>query len=95
MSNAVELGKNIVILRGVRRLSQEELAGLADISVGWLRDIEHDCANATRDVVERIAQALGVLVWVLYALQSEPDSVRDELNEIQALLKPSRKAVLA
>ena len=47
MYYSVELGKNIVILRKAKGLSQEKLAELAEISVTWMRHIEHDCANVT------------------------------------------------
>ena len=39
MLYSVEIGKNVLILRGRRGLSQEELADRAGISVSRLRDI--------------------------------------------------------
>ena len=90
----VELGKNIVTLREAQGLSQEELAERADICTTWMREIEHDCANVARDIVERIAKALDVPVWMLYALQAEPETVRDELDRVQKLLRPAKEAVL-
>ncbi len=95
MYYSVELGKNIVILRKAKGLSQEKLAELAEISVTWMRHIEHDCANVTWDIVEDLAKALDVPVWVLYALQIEPDSVWNELRKVQASLRPVKEAVLA
>lgn len=86
MYYSVEIGKNIVALRKARGLSREQLAERADICVTWMRDIEHDCANVTRDIVERIAKALDVPVWILYGLRLEPDTVWTELREIQTLL---------
>ena len=50
MLYSVEIGKNVLILRGGRGLSQEELADRAGISVSRLRDIEHGYANASIDV---------------------------------------------
>ncbi len=94
MHNSVEIGKNILILRKTKSLSQEKLAEMADISVTWLRATEHDCANVTRDVLDRLAEALGVSAWALYALQSDPDTVRNELQAIQALIRSARKAAL-
>ncbi len=94
MHNSVEIGKNILTLRKTKSLSQEKLAERADISVTWLRATEHDCANVTMDVLDRLAKALDVPVWVLYVLQLDPDFVRNVLQEIQALIRSARKAVL-
>jgi len=50
-------------LRAVRRSfgrSQVELADDAGITQGYLSDIETGRKNPTRDVVERIAKALGI-----------------------------------
>ena len=58
MLYSVEIGKNVLILRGGRGLSQEELADRAGISVSRLRDIEHGYANASIDVLESVAVAL-------------------------------------
>lgn len=91
----VEIGKNIVTLRKARGLSQEQLAERADICVTWLREIEHDCANVARDIVERIAKALDVPVWILYGLRLEPDTVWTELCEIQTLSGLGERGALA
>lgn len=95
MQYSVEIGKNIVILRKARGLSQEQLAEKAGIGTTWMRAIEHDCANVTRDIIERLAEALEVSVWILYELQLEPDAVWTELHEIRALLGLGGEAVLA
>ena len=58
MLYSVEIGKNVLVLRGGRGLSQEELADRAGISVSRLRDIEHGYANASIDVLESVAVAL-------------------------------------
>lgn len=94
MYYTVGLGKNIVSLRKVRGLSREKLVELAKISVTWMRHIEHNRANVTWDIVEYLANALDVPVWVLFALQAGPDAIGDELHEIQALLRPAKEAVL-
>ncbi len=60
MSDKVEIGKTIVKLRKSRRITQEQLAEAANVSVSYLRDIEHDCANPTINILEDIADALQI-----------------------------------
>ena len=60
MSDKVEIGKTIVKLRKSRRITQEQLADAANVSVSYLRDIEHDCANPTINILEDIADALQI-----------------------------------
>lgn len=91
----VELDKNIVNLCEARGLRQEKLAEREGVCTTGMRQIEHDCANITRDVLERLAEALEVPVWVLYALQAEPETIGSELYEIQELLRVSGEVVLA
>ena len=81
-------------MRKARGLSQEKLAELAGICVTWMRKIEHDCANLTWDVIDRLAKALDVPVWMIYGLQLEPNAVWDELTQVQVLLRPAGEAVL-
>ena len=95
MNYSVEIGKNIKTLRKARGLSQEQLAEKAGIGITWMRKIEQDCANVTRDIIERLARALNVSVLVLYGLQMDPDAVWNELHEVQAMLGRGGKAVLA
>ena len=90
----VKIGANIRALRNAKGLSQEKLAELADMGVAWLRESEHDCANVTRDVLDRIACALDVPVWALYLLKTDPDVIRWELREIQKRLTSESEAVL-
>lgn len=86
MYYTVEIGRNIRILRKAKGMTQEKLAEDADICVTWLREIEHGCANVTRDVLESLAKAMDVLVWILYTLKLEADTVWKELEEVQTLL---------
>jgi len=62
----VEIGDIIVTIRKARGITQEELAFDAEVSIGRLRDIEHNTANYTRDTLYSIAAALGVFAWILY-----------------------------
>lgn len=52
--------RNLRHWRGVRGLSQEEVAFKADISRGYMSDLERATYSASLDKIERIAKVLGV-----------------------------------
>lgn len=94
MYYTVEIGRNIRILRKAKGFTQEKLAEDADICVTWLREIEQGCANVTRDVLERLAKTMAVPVWMFYTLEKDPDTIRNELQEVQTLLASMEEAAL-
>ena len=53
------IGKTIVDIRTSRGLSQEQLALECEMSVSYLRRIEHGAANPTINELSRIAAALN------------------------------------
>ena len=55
-----DIGKAIVDIRTHRGYSQEYLALECDMSVAYLRRIEHGTANPTIDELYHIAKVLGV-----------------------------------
>ncbi len=67
MSIPDEVGRKIVSLRKQRKMSQEYLALYSDISVTYLRDIEHGTANPSLLVLSKLAQTLNVPVSELLA----------------------------
>ena len=54
-----DIGRTIVTGRTLRGLSQEQLALECEMSVSYLRRIEHGAANPTINELSRIADALG------------------------------------
>lgn len=56
----VVVGSNVLKLRKRRGLSQEELAGDAEIDVTYLRGIERGRRNPSLLVLVRLAEQLGV-----------------------------------
>jgi transcriptional regulator with XRE-family HTH domain len=50
--------KNLRLIRQSKRLSQEELAHLADIDRTYVSSLERGVYSPTLDVVERLAKAL-------------------------------------
>lgn len=60
-----KLGKTVVALRKLRKLTQEELAFLARIDRTYLARIEEGKANPTIKVVFKIAIHLGIPLNVM------------------------------
>ena len=54
------LAHNLKALRQAKGLSQEELAHRADIDRTYISSLERCVYNASIDVVDRLARALGV-----------------------------------
>ncbi len=87
MSNAVEIGRNIVVLRKARHLTQEQLALRAGMSVSFLRSIEHGQANPSLKSLERLAEILDVDVWAFMLLQREDESILADLYDLRYALR--------
>ena len=60
MKLRIELGLNIQEARRAKGFSQETLAHLADIDRGYIGKIENAKHGASIDMVEAIADALGI-----------------------------------
>jgi transcriptional regulator with XRE-family HTH domain len=60
LSARERLAGRLRALRASRGLSQEELAGLADLHRTYVGSIERQERNVSLDNVERLASALGV-----------------------------------
>lgn len=58
MSIFKEVGQNIISLRKAKGITQERLALDSDMSVSYLRAIEHGDANPTINALERLAKTL-------------------------------------
>lgn len=59
MSIHAEIGQNILQLRKEKNMTQECLALEAEMSVSYLRSIEHGEANPSMETLSRIANALN------------------------------------
>ena len=81
MLYSVELGKNIVELRNLEGISQEQLALRSNVSVSYLRDIEHGRVNPTIDILESIAKTLKVDLMTLFLYSLEIDEIQTTLEQ--------------
>lgn len=78
-----KLGKAIIMLRKQRGLAQEQFANEAEIDRRYMSDIENGKRNISIDVIERLANCLGINVSELFSIAENIDSARtlDEIKE--------------
>lgn len=79
------LGKSIISLRHAKETSQEQLALKSNMSVSYLRDIEHGCANPSIDTLTRIANTLDVTLPLLIIYSLNDEEVQDLLRNIKEI----------
>lgn len=60
------IGKNIVCLRKERKMTQEDLCGVAQIDRSYLSELENGKMNVTVNALVKIADALSVEVRELF-----------------------------
>ena len=60
MQELKKIGKTIAAMRKAKKLSQEDLAGLAEMDRSFLSEIENGHKNFSILVLFRLAEALGV-----------------------------------
>lgn len=83
----VEIGKSIVYLRQKRGITQEQLALEANVSISYLRALEHDLANPSIEILDRLARVLEIPLPMLL-LVSFTDA---ELTDMLQVLKTNRE----
>ncbi|MBR0497602.1 MAG: helix-turn-helix transcriptional regulator [Paludibacteraceae bacterium] len=78
-----KLGKAIIQLRKQHGLAQEQFANEAEIDRRYMSDIENGKRNISIDVIERLANCLGINVSELFSIAENIDSARtlDEIKE--------------
>lgn len=81
MMNPKEIGQNIRGYRTRRGLTQEQLAELADLSAGYMRQVELGLKTLSLQTLYRIAEILGTTPQSLL-VRAETDST----TRVEALL---------
>lgn len=66
MTSSESLGRRVAYLRKQRKMSQFDLSLAADVNKNYISDLEKGRRNPTLLVLERIADALGVTLEVLF-----------------------------
>ena len=74
------LARNIKENRRKSGFSQEKLAEKAGISTPFVAMIEVSRKFPTPDVLDRIAGALNVKTWQLFAVKSSPEDAMEQLR---------------
>ena len=75
-----DIGGTIVKTRSLRNLSQEQLALECEMSVSYLRRIEHGAANPTINELSRIAETLGAEFRNPIHIPELPDAAPEKLR---------------
>ena len=86
MTDLVEIGKNIVLLRNEQGLTQEEVAFQSNLSVSRLQTIEYGCQNVTVDTLIRIASVLGIDSRVFGVFSRTDHAILSEIRHSCATL---------
>ena len=82
MLNFIEIGRTVVVMRERKGLTQEKLALEAEMSVTYLRRIEHGRANPTLRALDRVAAILGMELSTLLQLSEGGQKSREESREL-------------
>jgi transcriptional regulator with XRE-family HTH domain len=80
----MSVGKNIKNTRKKRKLTQVELAKMANISRSYLGDVENDRYNVSLEVLKQIAEALGTTASFLLG---EEDPILLKINKDEEEIK--------
>ncbi len=67
MKGRALLAWNLRALRTARSLSQERLAVDASVDRAWVSELEREQGNTSVDLLDRLADALGVPIAALFA----------------------------
>ncbi|MBM3327444.1 MAG: helix-turn-helix domain-containing protein [Calditrichaeota bacterium] len=76
-------GERLKRLRREKGLRQEELASRTGINRSYLSILENDRSSPTMEVVERLAQGLGVSIWTLISTVDEKHYAYDADEDIE------------
>ena len=79
--NALQFCENIVLLRKEHGITQKQLAHAAGMSVAWLREIEHGCANMTMDKLWRISRVFDLSLMKLACLAMTEEEWMDLVHK--------------
>jgi len=77
MDGRVILGRNVFRFRSLRKWSQQDLAGEAELSLRYLAGIERGEENPSLATMVAISLALGVPTWALLRPDGEEMCHRD------------------
>lgn len=92
---AIKFGKRVKALRGLRGLSQAQLAEAVQVSEEWVRRIERAEGSPSFDIIDALAQALKVAPGELFGDIGEDDAALTALMSRARSLSAEEVAWLA
>jgi transcriptional regulator with XRE-family HTH domain len=75
MKGRALLAWNLRALRTDRSLSQERLAADAGVDRAWVSELEREQGNTSVDLLDRLADALGVPIAALF-MEPDPNAAK-------------------
>ena len=66
MTAAEQLGMRIKYLRGQKKMSQLDLSIVSNVNKNYICDLENGRRNPSLEILERIADALGITLEELF-----------------------------
>ncbi|MBI1198318.1 MAG: helix-turn-helix domain-containing protein [Phenylobacterium sp.] len=85
MKGRTLLAWNLRAIRTAKSLSQERLAADANVDRAWVSELEREQGNTSVDLLDRLADALGVPIAALFA---EPDAGADKPQPLRSGRRP-------
>ncbi|MEZ6854807.1 helix-turn-helix domain-containing protein [Halodesulfovibrio aestuarii] len=85
MSTELELlGKRVRTLRKAKKMTQEQLATVADSGAKYISELERGEANVTITLISKLAEGLGVATSELFENDHEADcqELKKEINRM-------------
>jgi transcriptional regulator with XRE-family HTH domain len=86
-----QIGTTIKILRKYKNLSQEQLGELANFHYSYIGRIERGQKNLSIKSLEKIASALGLSIYQLFAYADQIEDEEADIIEILSMLKQLKK----
>ena len=86
------LASNLKAYRRKNKLSQAKLAEKAGISTQYIAMIELSRQFPTPEVLERVAAALGIEAYELFAVQPSPENAMERLHK--DIIKEIRQVII-
>lgn len=90
----MNIGNAIKELRNEKKLSQDQLAALADITQSALSNIEKGRKKAHPTTLEKISKALGVPLSLIYVLALEKEEIPLEKQALYDGIFPAIKSLI-
>lgn len=79
----MNLGKVIRFLRGMKDMTQQELADAVGVNVSYINLLENDHKNPSFSTVHKLCKAMGVsLMWVAFLMDTDHPDVQPYIPEV-------------